>query len=112
MFDYLDPVGTLANKYAGVPKTGVNTPDDPKNLQEMVASRVPGGMTGSGDVWKDVKAMHAGNGDTAEDKRKKAEEAQKLTARGIQMKKGGKVSSASKRADGCAIKGKTRGRII
>lgn len=26
--------------------------------------------------------------------------------------KGGKVSSASKRADGCAIKGKTRGRII
>ena len=28
------------------------------------------------------------------------------------MKKGGKVSSASKRADGCAIKGKTRGRII
>lgn len=26
--------------------------------------------------------------------------------------KGGKVSSASKRADGCAIKGKTRGRMI
>jgi hypothetical protein len=28
------------------------------------------------------------------------------------MKKGGKVSSASKRADGCAIKGKTRGRMV
>ena len=28
------------------------------------------------------------------------------------MKKGGKVSSASKRADGCAIKGKTRGTMI
>jgi hypothetical protein len=28
------------------------------------------------------------------------------------MKKGGKVSSASKRADGCATKGKTRGRMI
>ena len=28
------------------------------------------------------------------------------------MKKGGKVSSASKRADGCAVKGKTRGRMI
>jgi len=27
-------------------------------------------------------------------------------------KKGGKVSSASKRADGCATKGKTKGRII
>jgi hypothetical protein len=28
------------------------------------------------------------------------------------MKKGGKVSSASKRADGCAIKGKTRGKMM
>ncbi len=28
------------------------------------------------------------------------------------MKKGGKVSSASKRADGIAIKGKTRGRMV
>jgi hypothetical protein len=28
------------------------------------------------------------------------------------MKKGGKVSSASARADGCAVKGKTKGRMI
>lgn len=28
------------------------------------------------------------------------------------MKAGGKVSSASKRADGCATKGKTRGRFV
>lgn len=28
------------------------------------------------------------------------------------FKKGGMVSSASKRADGCAIKGKTKGRIV
>jgi hypothetical protein len=28
------------------------------------------------------------------------------------MKKGGKVSSASKRADGCAVKGKTRGKMV
>jgi hypothetical protein len=28
------------------------------------------------------------------------------------MKKGGKVSSASKRADGCCVKGKTRGRMV
>jgi hypothetical protein len=32
--------------------------------------------------------------------------------RPMEMKKGGKVSSASKRADGCAIKGKTRGRMV
>jgi hypothetical protein len=32
--------------------------------------------------------------------------------RPLEMKAGGKVSSASKRADGCAIKGKTRGRMV
>jgi hypothetical protein len=30
----------------------------------------------------------------------------------LPFKKGGMVSSASKRADGCAIKGKTRGKIV
>ena len=29
-----------------------------------------------------------------------------------EFSKGGKVSSASKRADGCAVKGKTKGRIV
>jgi len=33
-----------------------------------------------------------------------------LAAKG--MKSGGKVSSASKRADGCAIKGKTKGKMV
>jgi hypothetical protein len=28
------------------------------------------------------------------------------------MKKGGKVGSASKRADGCCVKGKTRGKMV
>ena len=28
------------------------------------------------------------------------------------MRKGGSVSSASKRADGCAVKGKTRGKFV
>jgi hypothetical protein len=30
----------------------------------------------------------------------------------LNYKKGGMVSSASKRADGCAIKGKTKGRMV
>lgn len=34
------------------------------------------------------------------------------TAKGSSYKSGGKVSSASKRADGCATKGKTRGRMV
>ena len=34
------------------------------------------------------------------------------TMGGMGMKKGGKVSSASSRADGCAVKGKTKGRMV
>ena len=33
-------------------------------------------------------------------------------ATGIKLAKGGSVSSASKRADGCATKGKTKGRFV
>ena len=35
-----------------------------------------------------------------------------IKGRLLKLNKGGKVSSASKRADGCAIKGKTRGRFV
>ncbi len=35
-----------------------------------------------------------------------------IKAKKFNYKSGGKVSSASKRADGCAIKGKTKGRMI
>ena len=41
------------------------------------------------------------------------EEERKRRLKGIpKMKSGGKVSSASARADGCAIRGKTRGKIV
>jgi len=36
----------------------------------------------------------------------------KRETRGKGMAKGGKVSSASSRADGCAVKGKTKGRFV
>ena len=35
-----------------------------------------------------------------------------MNATGYDYKKGGMVSSASKRADGCAVKGKTRGKMV
>jgi len=49
------------------------------------------------------------------DQRQKAEAAAELlreSRRGQGMKKGGKVSSASARADGIAQRGKTRGRMV
>jgi hypothetical protein len=36
----------------------------------------------------------------------------RMDTMGTAYKKGGKVSSASSRADGCAIKGKTKGRMV
>jgi hypothetical protein len=53
--------------------------------------------------------------DREEKKRREAEMAAGVQPQGaapMPMKKGGKVSSASKRADGCAIKGKTRGKMV
>ena len=47
------------------------------------------------------------------EKRKKEEEEEREIRRAKGMKKGGSVkSSASKRADGCCIKGKTRGKMV
>ena len=41
------------------------------------------------------------------------EEERKKRLRGVPaMAKGGKVKSASSRADGCALRGKTRGKIV
>jgi hypothetical protein len=43
---------------------------------------------------------------------KEAEDSRQQAESGKGMKRGGKVSSASKRADGCATKGKTKGRFV
>jgi hypothetical protein len=51
-----------------------------------------------------------------EEKKRRAAESGMVPDQGgaapIPMKKGGKVSSASKRADGCCTKGKTRGKMV
>ena len=43
---------------------------------------------------------------------KAVENARKTNPAGDTYKKGGKVSSASSRADGCCVKGKTRGKMM
>ena len=88
-----------------------------------VAGMITGeGMTGNlirqgvGGVLPMMIARNAYEGKEEEKKRKEAEtKAAAATATAVPapgMKKGGKVSSASKRADGIATKGKTKGRIV
>jgi len=103
MFDYLDPVGSLASKNLGIPKTGVTTQADPNNIGEMIGSRIPGATGGS--IMGDATTMVQGNGETNEERKKRLA---KQSGQPTPMKKGGKVKSASARADGCAIRGKTR----
>ena len=52
--------------------------------------------------------MVTGEDDKKRDEKIKELEAEIASGKKASMKKGGKVSSASKRADGCCIRGKTR----
>jgi|Laugrespbdmm15dd_1035085.scaffolds.fasta_scaffold136869_1 hypothetical protein len=79
-------------------------------------SPLAGMMTGKGLTGKLIRSGFGGMIPQAIAKdaySDEEEEKRKRQAAGISsMKKGGKVSSASKRADGCAIKGKTRGKMV
>ena len=73
-----------------------------KDTDEAKLKRM-GLREGSEDYEKGLK--------TLENNRKKLP-SEMIKKSPYEMKAGGKVSSASKRADGCAIKGKTKGRIV
>ena len=60
---------------------------------------------------KEDKALYEITGSRGDAARKGMEEG-RMDAMGTAYKKGGSVSSASKRADGCVTKGKTKGRFI
>lgn len=57
-------------------------------------------------------ALFARNAQEEEEEKKKAAAARAPAPAAAGMKKGGKVSSASKRADGIAQRGKTKGRVV
>jgi hypothetical protein len=71
---------------------------------------VKGVMGGIGSVLGPVQNKMMGR--TRRSDEEIDEMAREMARGGKKFKAGGKVSSASKRADGCAIKGKTRGRFV
>ena len=67
--------------------------------------------TGRDMVWSEEgQAAKEKNINRKLDKASELADQYKRETRG--MSKGGKVSSASSRADGCAVKGKTKGRFV
>jgi hypothetical protein len=77
-------------------------------MGDMMASGF-GGMIPSSIASAAKKKREAEEAAAAEVAAAKAEAAKRQA--GVQMKKGGTVRSASRRADGIATKGKTRGKI-
>ena len=76
-----------------------------------IREMVKGVMGGAGRVLGPIQDRMMGRpGRSEEEMSELTREIGRGMGRG--MKSGGSVSSASKRADGCAIKGKTRGRMI
>jgi hypothetical protein len=78
-----------------------------------------GVLTGEGEMGRMAKKgmmgllprMIAKNASSEEEEKKKGTATPATTSAPTTMKKGGSVS-ASKRADGCAKKGKTKGRMV
>lgn len=68
---------------------------------------------GSGPMAQLLSGMQSAGVDMTGESAPTDEMKKRLRELGIEVyKKGGKVSSASKRADGIAMKGKTKGRIV
>ena len=63
-------------------------------------------------VFNAVDNITASDEDQKKRIRTVLEEEEKKRKAATGMKTGGKVSSASKRADGCCVKGKTKGRMV
>jgi len=85
-----------------------------RNIFQRLKDNVMGTEEQNAKAKKEMAEQDAKNPDTTQAKvnRMLKPEEKKKGGKISSYKSGGMVSSASKRADGCAVKGKTRGRIV
>jgi hypothetical protein len=88
--------GGLASMYAG------NQP------QSTVSSYGNSADSSNSNIYNGLNSISEGSNKLAESLTKIQDAVGQPSSSSTLFKKGGKVSSASKRADGCAIRGKTR----
>ena len=99
----IDDDMTFGNAFAMARKSGDKTFEwRGKKYTTELASEKPKASVKSKETFSASKAIGASPAKKAPDFMRKA----------MGMKSGGSVSSASKRADGCAVKGKTKGRMV
>jgi hypothetical protein len=85
-----------------------------RNIFQRLKDNVMGTEEQNAKAKKEMAEQDAKNPDTTQAKvnRMLKPEEKKKGGKISSYKSGGSVSSASKRADGCAIKGKTRGKMV
>jgi predicted lipase len=81
-------------------------------LAKKLYENVMGTEEQNAKARKEMAEQDAKNPDTTQAKVNRMVEKVKPTKEPVKKAKGGMIGSASKRADGCAIKGKTRGRMV
>jgi hypothetical protein len=81
-------------------------------LAKKLYENVMGTEEQNAKAKKEMAEQDVKNPDTTQAKVNRMVEKVKPTKEPVKKAKGGMISSASKRADGCAIKGKTRGRMV
>lgn len=89
-------------------KSGADKLRSELNIGKPSMPKMIRGETNTGVDLK--KALFGGSSDSP--RMAAAKRSRAMDASNYSMKAGGKVSSASKRADGIAVKGKTRGRMV
>lgn len=96
----------------GVPRRGgTRDPEASKKVEAKIDEKVGASIRGSTSSMKNSDSVYerlARGPNEAERKAKRVREAREA----MSYRKGGSVGSASKRADGCAIRGKTRGKMV
>jgi hypothetical protein len=106
------PAGVALSTLAGSSRDGVNKGPIGAGVDYLAGmpSRAIDAVKGAGEFIGSGVSQYKKAKDEEADLNRELDSQTKREARG--MAKGGKVSSASSRADGCCVKGKTKGRYI
>ena len=102
------PGAIVGGAYLGSSPTGPGVLESAKYGAKSMYHAIAGNKKEGDEAFEEYKAATK----RAQSVKKKPDTGETTNAMGDKYKNGGSVSSASKRADGCAVKGKTKGTII
>ena len=102
------PSGLMGGVLMGLHPEGPNVVDAAKYGAKLAYHTATGDKKAADEATKEVEAATK----RAQSVKTKRNTGETTNAAGDSYKKGGSVSSASSRADGCATKGKTRGKFV